>query len=74
MASQNEWKTIKIPVEAYEQAVALRDGLVRSGLDALPPRLREIVLEQEDRRGIGIGTIVTLGLASLEDTVEKRRR
>ena len=68
------WKTIKIPAGAYDDAVALRDTLARVGLDALPPRLRKVAVDDRAGagRGLGIGTVVALGLLALEDVIPKR--
>jgi hypothetical protein len=68
-----EWKTIKIPANAYDAAVALRLKLRTAGVGALPEHLREIALNEE-ARGIGIGTIVTMSLVALLDALKRKEQ
>lgn len=44
MASDIEWKTIKIPLAAYNQALALREQFAYRGIEALPPEVRTPVV------------------------------
>lgn len=50
-----EWKTIKIPLAAYNQALALREQFAYRGIDALPPEVRNPVIPSEcPRCGSGV--------------------
>jgi hypothetical protein len=65
----SQWITIKIPAPAYDAAVELRQRLRAEGLDALPDDLRDVAVD-ENSRGVGIGTVVSLGLVALRDVLD----
>jgi hypothetical protein len=66
-----QWRTIKIPASAYDDAIALRERIARAGVDALPEHLRDRAFDERlgAARGVGIGAIVALGLLALGDLV-----
>jgi hypothetical protein len=78
MSDKTEWVTIKVPVSAYRQAVALRQLIARRGLDALPTDVQDTAeIAAGTGRAIGIGTIVAMGLLGLTHALggaEKRAR
>lgn len=69
MSTDPEWKTIKIPADAYDMIARLRERLVNLGFGSLPDHLQE---EFAEGGGVvGIGMIVRLGLVDLQESLDK---
>ncbi len=69
MSDDPAWKTIKIPIDAYNRVPELRERLINLGFGALPDHMRDALAPSGG--GIGIGTVVTLALANLAWSLEE---
>lgn len=64
MGAKQEWKIVRIRSETYSELVALRDVIVRRGVEQLPEGIR--------MRVVSLGDAIDLALRAAQKAIGKR--